>query len=196
MSIWLFLSLIFITIVSSCQNDITHTLSFKGFHGLLKLQSKTPTILKIHFSSSFFIDLDEIYRLQKDKTSTLFTLNIKSSRYPINIEQPEWLENNFWIEFKISENLINFELEIPVHLRYHRAKYLNDNDEPFVNARPLDTKNPSFYYKIDCPNGQIIKPKLTGIKIPIGDMTNIERNFGIALGTIFLSSYIIIKGLF
>lgn len=172
----------------------------QGYKGLftLKLDSDLQNLpknydLKIHFSNSFFVDLDDIYRQILDTTSSLFQVDIDGSRYPIDIEQPAWLEQEFFIEIK---NLDKKLIEFPVNLRYHRSnlegqaenlKNLENYDEPY---RLEVCHNSQTQFTLDSTTD------LSETQIPVGKISDLEQNLGLTLATILLSCCIILKGLF
>ena len=165
-----------------------------GFHGVFNISCanfKKPTWIQQLFPRNVFVDVDEINRLTTDQTSSLNGKRdqIIIEKYPIDIEAPVWLENNFWIKLKCGEKLNNFEF--PIHIRYHRADYGMPHemqDKTFETTKFETTVCDEGFTVLD-----LSKNSDKSYLVPVADKKQLEMIIGLTFGTIFACSILILK---
>merc|ERR1712168_649073 len=111
-----------------------------GFHGIYNFTCgnfSKRTRIRHTFPRNVFTDLDEVRRMFDDPTTTLFSRkDICSSKYPINIENPAWIEQPFSIYSECTAGTRQFD--IPVHIRYHRSTE-SDSRSPTFSSTDFKT---------------------------------------------------------
>ena len=146
------------------------TLIQTGFHATLRVQCKNfndYTDIKQVFPKSVFVDLDKIKRDITDPVSTLYDVKLCADRYPVDIENPAWLETSFHLVFTCKKEL---EFDIPLGFRYHAA----DLRDKYYNLQLTSSNFKTFSSKIATTSAF----ESTQVFIPIGDLSQRELVLG------------------
>merc|ERR1712004_694612 len=163
------------------NNEIVNlTLIQTGFHASLRVQCQNfngHADIKQVFPKNVFADLDKIKRDITDPVSTLHEVKLCADRYPVDIENPIWLETNFHLVFTCKKEL---SFDIPLGFRYHAA----DFRDKYYNLQLTSSNFKTFSSNITTASTF----ESTPIFIPTGDLSQRELVLGSLVATVTFSS--------